>query len=426
MKQTNTLRRALVSVLAVMVLVLTAFGTKQVDAASTIVVALPQSGGTSQKFFRDPSFSLEKDSSWITIKASSASDFTINASANSTGKGRIGYVYVKRQGSVVTTYKVIQPGTTTISVDGFKGSTSTFGKNSNQTLYVSVSWITLYCPNNYNFRMDYAANTTGSTRTGCVYVKEGSNIITTYKITQKPTFRVTYDKNGGSGSNFTRTISYGSVYGKVDNPTKSGDVFLGWYTKKEGGKQVTETTIMSTSENHTLYAHWRSDGYYLGSVKDPDSGKTYKIYMVPHDVEKEFDKKHSGLLLKIVDGKDGNGGIDYCIRNSWAFRDDTFKKDVCKLIVDWNKYMGRTGLWNRKVTSCVDEWTEHNLIYCLATEKSSNWIPLFDWDEFAKQSVDVDLDSKADGYIPVEVWEGIKGLPSKAYNALKSLFGRIF
>jgi uncharacterized repeat protein (TIGR02543 family) len=233
---------------------------KPVEAGTT-VVTLSQSGGTSQKFSRDPSFSLDKDSSWITIKTSSPSDFTISASSNSTGKGRIGYVYVKRQGVTVNTYKIIQPGTTSLSVGPAKGSTSTYSKNSNQSVTTSYSWITLYKPNDYNVRMDYAANTTGSTRTGYVYVKEGSTIITTYKITQSATVSVTYNKNGGSGSNFSRTLTVGSAYGKVDNPTRTGYNFTGWYTAASGGSQVTETTKVTNTSNHTLYAHWSAKSY---------------------------------------------------------------------------------------------------------------------------------------------------------------------
>jgi uncharacterized repeat protein (TIGR02543 family) len=249
-----------VSVLAVIVLVLTVFGVNQVDAASTINVTFSQSGGTSSTYSRDPSFSLEKSAGWITISTSSPSNFTIKASSNTTGKGRIGYVYVKRQGSVVTTYKIVQSGSTNLSVGIAKGSTSTYGKNSNQSISVSGSWITIYRPNDYNFRIDYSANTTGSTRTGYVYVKEDSTTFTTYKITQSSSVTVTYDKNGG-GSSFTRTISYGSTYGKVDNPTRTGYNFAGWYTAKSGGTQVTETTKMTSTANHTLYAHWTAKSY---------------------------------------------------------------------------------------------------------------------------------------------------------------------
>ena len=261
MRFSKQFKRAFLSVVAALVFATMLVADLKPVEAGTTPITFSQSGGTSQKYSRDPSFSLEKDSSWITIKTSSPSDFTISASSNSTGKGRIGYVYVKRQGSVVTTYKIIQQGSTNLSVGPAKGSTSTYSKNSNQTVTTSCSWITLYKPNAYNVRMDYAANTTGSTRTGYVYVKEGTTTFTTYKITQSATVTVTYNKNGGSGSNFTRSLAVGSVYGKVDNPTRTGYNFSGWFTATSGGNQVVETTKVTNTSNHTLYARWSQKSY---------------------------------------------------------------------------------------------------------------------------------------------------------------------
>lgn len=263
MKQLSALKRASVSVMAVIVLMLTVFGLKQVDAASTVTLTMSQSGETSKTYYKETSCTLTKDSSWITIKSSSNNDYAIKVSANSTGKGRIGYVYLKRQGAVITTYKVIQPGSTNLSVGPAAGKTATYGKNYNQNVTTNSNWITLYKPNGYNFRMDYSANTTGSTRTGYVYVKEGSTIITTYKITQSATVTVTYNKNGGSGSNFTRSLAVGKAYGKVDNPTRAGYNFTGWYTTAGGGSQVTATTTVTNATNHTLYAHWNAKAFTI-------------------------------------------------------------------------------------------------------------------------------------------------------------------
>ena len=298
MRLSKQFKKAFMSVLASLVFATMMIADLKPVEAATTTITFSQSGGTSSKYSRDPSFSLEKDSSWITIKTSSPSDFTISASSNSTGKGRIGYVYVKRQGSVVTTYKIIQQGSTNLSVGPAKGSTSTYSKNSNQTVTTSCSWITLYKPNDYNVRMDYAANTTGSTRTGYVYVKEGSTIFTTYKITQSATVTVTYNKNGGSGSNFTRSIAYGSNYGKVDNPTKTGYNFTGWYTAASGGTQVTETTKMNNGANHTLYAHWSPKTF---TVTFKDGSTTVSTKTVT------YDSTYGDLPTRSVTGYTFNG-----------------------------------------------------------------------------------------------------------------------
>ena len=46
---------------------------------------------------------------------------------------------------------------------------------------------------------------------------------------------------------------------------RDGYDFLGWYTAKDGGEQVTDNTVVTKSGPHTLYAHW---GVKTGTVID--------------------------------------------------------------------------------------------------------------------------------------------------------------
>ena len=69
--------------------------------------------------------------------------------------------------------------------------------------------------------------------------------------------KLTYDNNGGSGCSF-KDVSYGSNYGELCTPVKSGYDFDGWYTSLNGGVKVNENTKVTTNTNHTLYAHWKS------------------------------------------------------------------------------------------------------------------------------------------------------------------------
>ena len=76
-------------------------------------------------------------------------------------------------------------------------------------------------------------------------------------------YTVTFDAQGGTfpnGGSTTQTMNleYDRSYSvPQQNPTKSGYVFEGWYTQKTDGTQVTSLTLMSTPQNHTLYARWR-------------------------------------------------------------------------------------------------------------------------------------------------------------------------
>ena len=63
---------------------------------------------------------------------------------------------------------------------------------------------------------------------------------------------LTYDNNGGEGCTKT-TVTYNEAYGELCTPTKENYDFLGWYTEKDGGTQVTSTT--KATYDH-IYAHW--------------------------------------------------------------------------------------------------------------------------------------------------------------------------
>ena len=54
----------------------------------------------------------------------------------------------------------------------------------------------------------------------------------------------------------TDTKQYKTAYGTLPTPTRTGYRFNGWYTSETGGTVVNNTTIVSNSNAHTLYAHW--------------------------------------------------------------------------------------------------------------------------------------------------------------------------
>ena len=48
----------------------------------------------------------------------------------------------------------------------------------------------------------------------------------------------------------------GDSYGPLPTATRNGYIFDGWYTESTGGTQVTSSTKVTASSDHTLYAHW--------------------------------------------------------------------------------------------------------------------------------------------------------------------------
>lgn len=76
------------------------------------------------------------------------------------------------------------------------------------------------------------------------------------------TYQVTFDYQGADSGNTTQsaTVTYDAAYGTLPAPEKTGYVFKGWYTSKNGqGTQVKTTTIVKTASDHTLYAYWKDE-----------------------------------------------------------------------------------------------------------------------------------------------------------------------
>lgn len=72
-------------------------------------------------------------------------------------------------------------------------------------------------------------------------------------------FTVTFNANGGVTETESKTVSYNSAYGNLPTPTRDYYTFLGWFTAAEEGDEVTSNIIATTSEDVTLYAHWKQN-----------------------------------------------------------------------------------------------------------------------------------------------------------------------
>ena len=79
--------------------------------------------------------------------------------------------------------------------------------------------------------------------------------ITLYAHWNINTYTLTFDANGGSVSESSRSVTYGNAYGTLPEPKRNVSTFVGWFTEKTGGSQVTKGTKMGAADV-TLYAHW--------------------------------------------------------------------------------------------------------------------------------------------------------------------------
>jgi len=74
----------------------------------------------------------------------------------------------------------------------------------------------------------------------------------------------TFNAAGGAPASQTIGVALDSTYGvakdRIEEPTKEGHQFLGWFTAPEGGNPVAREEVVTYSGNRTLYAQWRTHG----------------------------------------------------------------------------------------------------------------------------------------------------------------------
>lgn len=68
-------------------------------------------------------------------------------------------------------------------------------------------------------------------------------------------FTVSFDGNGGSVDTPSVTRTAGTAIGSMPTPEAEGYKFLGWFTTRTGGTQVTDSSTVT--QNVTYYAHWK-------------------------------------------------------------------------------------------------------------------------------------------------------------------------
>lgn len=77
----------------------------------------------------------------------------------------------------------------------------------------------------------------------------------------KGMFTVAFDANEGTVGESSRVCYYGSSTDKLPVPVRTGFDFAGWYTAREGGNEINESTISTLDNDCVLYAHWMPKEY---------------------------------------------------------------------------------------------------------------------------------------------------------------------
>ena len=140
------------------------------------------------------------------------------------------------------------------------GSTSTASK----IVTYGSTYGTLPTPTRTGYTFDgwYTSSSGGTKITSSTNVTITANQ-TLYAQWTANNYTVTFNANGGSTSTASKSVIYGSTYGTLPTPTRTGYTFNGWYTASNSGTKVTSTTNVSITANQTLYAHWSANKYTI-------------------------------------------------------------------------------------------------------------------------------------------------------------------
>lgn len=94
----------------------------------------------------------------------------------------------------------------------------------------------------------------------------------TVENANKSAYTVTFNANGGNVFLPSMSVTNGAVYNSLPNPTRDGYTFVGWFTKKEGGTQITVYTTVNLKEDQVLYAHWTKNSQKMCTVTFDGNG----------------------------------------------------------------------------------------------------------------------------------------------------------
>ena len=120
---------------------------------------------------------------------------------------------------------------------------------------------------------------------------------------------VLFDANGGTVTENSRILVYGSIVGTLPIPKKEYYDFNGWYTEKDGGEEITANTVFSSTEDVIYYAHW----------KQHDVSDWAPISDMPADAEIVNKKyKYTQRSYTTSGSSNMNGWTKYDTKSTWG------------------------------------------------------------------------------------------------------------
>lgn len=118
-------------------------------------------------------------------------------------------------------------------------------------------------PENRNYFNWLGWYTEDGTEVNNNYVQSTNADITVYAHWEGFPYTMTFDANGGNCTVSTIQGAVGTAIGALPTPTWSYHTFLGWYTAKEGGTEITSAYVQNDNDEINVYAQWNPNKYTI-------------------------------------------------------------------------------------------------------------------------------------------------------------------
>ncbi len=229
------------------------------------------------------------------------------------------------------------------------------------------------------FNLDFKEEYNSSVASGYVIKQNpaaGSSIIegstiTVYVSKGKQPVTVTFNANGGTVSQSSKTVYLTNSYETLPTPTRDYYTFNGWYTAASGGTKVTSSSSVSNSANHILYAQWTQNevsGWVLATsvpsgaqIVSEEWRYTLREYTTNSASSlsgwTKYDTKRTswGATSGPVYSDPSNGS-----RNVWSEQYVTSSTTYYKYYHRWNGYkLNSGGKWGSD--SSASSWVRHSI-----------------------------------------------------------------
>ncbi len=151
----------------------------------------------------------------------------------------------------------------------------------------------------------------------------------------KTSHTLSFDAKGGTVFPESQPVVSGDPYGDLPTPTREGYTFNGWFTADEGGDKVTSATVVTVTENHTLYAQWTLNSYTV--TFDVKGGSAVPEAIISHGqtITKPDDPTRDGYSFSAW-------YKDAAFAEVWDFAKDTVTSDMT-LYAQWTEIPRSSG-----------------------------------------------------------------------------------